>query len=121
MRDAIDLLPTKVPGVELNLDAWFFWMGQLHGLDINLDAMRGRLVGVGFATCECLEESSLAYAAFAHQYKLGFVEFFALGRLFQAAQVGAKCVKPCPVGDFQSRVEKVVIQVEFSKFLQSRQ
>ena len=44
VRDAVDILPAKIPGVELDLDAVFGGVGQAQSMNINFDAVRGGFV-----------------------------------------------------------------------------
>ena len=79
VRDAVDVLPAEIPGVELDLDAVLGGVRQAQTVNVNFDAVRGGFVFLRGFACLALqgfEQGGLADVAFADQHQFGFVERF---------------------------------------------
>ena len=77
VRDAVDILPAEIPGVELNLDPVLCGVRQAQTVNVNFDAVRGGFVFLRrflLVTLQRFEQGGLADVAFADQHQFGFVE-----------------------------------------------
>jgi len=96
----VDLLAAEVPGVEPDLDAVSFRVGQGERLNLDLDPVRRGLVFPRHLAGHCLEQGGFAHASFADQDQLRFKKLLATGRLLEAHQVRSQSIKAALIGTF---------------------